>query len=390
MGLVISIFFSHADESMPSFSFTEARPIENRIHANFLLRKKLLPFIMEIADMPSSPSRTCSYTETGKESAKPCPSHKEILPLMMEISDMPSSPSPPSGSCSNIETGPRRAENTVNNRALHCPGPQNPGVSIASIRTGLVCSAVIFFLLSLLDNISWAPETGGPQPLKVFLLAGQSNMVGQGSMKHLDLLVQDDDQREFREALWNGTSYNEREDVFITYKGHHGKLTAGRKSGFAGSGSFGPELMFGWTVGDAFPDERILLIKTAWGGKSLAVDFRPPSSGDGTYTGDLQPSSPDGYGIIYREMIANILDSLDNIGTVVPDYNDEAGYTVEGFVWFQGWNDMLHVKAVKEYAFNLRNLINDVRLDLDLPNLPFGKHVLLVVGQCLFTSGTIH
>jgi len=217
--------------------------------------------------------------------------------------------------------------------------------------------------------------------LKVFLLAGQSNMVGQGSLDHLDLLVQDDGS-EFQEALWDGTSYNEREDVFITYNDHHGKLTAGRNSGFAASGRFGPELMFGWTMGDAFPDEKILLIKTAWGGKSLAVDFRPPSSGIGDYTGNLQPSSPDAYGYFYREMIVNILDSLDSIKTVVSDYNDEAGYTVEGFVWFQGWNDMLYVEAVDEYAFNLRNLINDVRLDLDLPNLPFGKHC--VVGSVSF------
>jgi len=249
---------------------------------------------------------------------------------------------------------------------------------MGSVLSALI-STVICFLLSPLD-ISCAPE-GGQQPLKVFLLAGQSNMVGQGSLDHLDLLVQDDGS-EFQEALWDGTSYNEREDVFITYNDHHGKLTAGRNSGFAASGRFGPELMFGWTMGDAFPDEKILLIKTAWGGKSLAVDFRPPSSGIGDYTGNLQPSSPDAYGYFYREMIVNILDSLDSIKTVVSDYNDEAGYTVEGFVWFQGWNDMLYVEAVDEYAFNLRNLINDVRLDLDLPNLPFGKHC--VVGSVSF------
>ena len=27
--------------------------------------------------------------------------------------------------------------------------------------------------------------------------------------------------------------------------------------------------------------EKVLLIKTAWGGKSLYKDFRPPSAGDG-------------------------------------------------------------------------------------------------------------
>ena len=40
---------------------------------------------------------------------------------------------------------------------------------------------------------------------------------------------------------------------------------------------FGPELQFGHVVGEHFADP-VLLIKTAWGGKSLANDFRPPSA----------------------------------------------------------------------------------------------------------------
>jgi len=129
------------------------------------------------------------------------------------------------------------------------------------------------------------------RPLKVFLLAGQSNMVGMGSMKHLDLLVQDPDaDPEFRDTLWNGTSYRESDDVWIRYTtfkhDQHGKLRPG--NGFGGKNSFGPELMFGWTVGDALVDEPVLLIKTAWGGKDLAIDFRPPASGQGSF-GKVKP-----------------------------------------------------------------------------------------------------
>lgn len=40
----------------------------------------------------------------------------------------------------------------------------------------------------------------------------------------------------------------------------------------------GPELGFGHVIGDAF-DEPVLLIKLASGGKRLAKDLRPPSSG---------------------------------------------------------------------------------------------------------------
>jgi hypothetical protein len=34
---------------------------------------------------------------------------------------------------------------------------------------------------------------------------------------------------------------------------------------------------------------------------------------------------------------------------------------------------MLNQDMVDEYSFNLRNFIRDVRLDLDAPDLPFGK-----------------
>jgi hypothetical protein len=109
-------------------------------------------------------------------------------------------------------------------------------------------------------------------PLKIFLLGGQSNQVGYGSIDHLDLLVQDDN--EFRGALWNSTTYKVNDKVLIKFNDSHGKLTVARDSGFAGEDSFGPELMIGWTMQQ---EERILLLKSAFGGKSLSIDFRPPS-----------------------------------------------------------------------------------------------------------------
>ena len=50
----------------------------------------------------------------------------------------------------------------------------------------------------------------------------------------------------------------------------------------------GPEYGFGFGVNEAMPGQKVLIIKTAWGGKTLAEDFRPPSSvanpgGDGHY-----------------------------------------------------------------------------------------------------------
>ena len=46
-------------------------------------------------------------------------------------------------------------------------------------------------------------------PIKVFVLAGQSNMVGMGSLEHLSLLVHDNTTccNPYRRDLWNGTHF---------------------------------------------------------------------------------------------------------------------------------------------------------------------------------------
>jgi alpha-galactosidase len=193
-----------------------------------------------------------------------------------------------------------------------------------------------------------------------------------GSIEHMDLLVHNQTMHPnvFRQTLWNGTAYKERDDVYYLYtdNNQNGKLTI--RPGYAGRNSFGPELMVGWTLGDALPDRRVLLIKTAWGGRSLAVDFRPPASGEGEYSG-VKPSH---YGWEYRQMISDTLAALDHLKDYVPDYDaDDEGYEFSGFVWFQGWNDMLNMPWVQEYGFNLANLIRDVRKDLDAPHMPVGR-----------------
>ena len=62
-----------------------------------------------------------------------------------------------------------------------------------------------------------------------------------------------------------------RDDVQISFKVgdkvRKGGLTVGY-TGYGGSSHIGPELGFGFVMGDFF-EEPVLLIKTAWGGKSL-------------------------------------------------------------------------------------------------------------------------
>ena len=79
----------------------------------------------------------------------------------------------------------------------------------------------------------------------------------------------------FKHLLGTDGKWAVRDDVWIHYLNRKGRLTAGFG---VKEDRIGPELGFGWVVGDAF-DEPVLLVKLAWGGKSLAKDFRPPGAG---------------------------------------------------------------------------------------------------------------
>jgi choline dehydrogenase-like flavoprotein len=218
-------------------------------------------------------------------------------------------------------------------------------------------------------------------PVKVFILAGQSNMQGQGvvSMDHPELYnggkgnlvwsmehsASKDRMRHLRGA---DGKWVERDDVTIWYKQNdkvrQGKLTVGY-TGYGGASHIGPELQFGHVVGDAFK-EHVLLIKTAWGGKSLHVDFRPPSA-----DGDTGP--------FYTQMVAEAHEALASLG--------DRQYELTGFVWMQGWNDMISKVATAEYADNLVLLARDIRGEFKSPKLPIVIGELGNMGEAKPDSG---
>ncbi|GAA4439797.1 sialate O-acetylesterase [Bremerella cremea] len=212
-------------------------------------------------------------------------------------------------------------------------------------------------------------------PVKVFVLCGQSNMEGKGAIKHLEQLLADPNTAEAYKHLRDENGWVERDDVWIKYNDDRGqgKLAPGFATP---TNRFGPELGFGNVVGDAF-DEKVLIIKCAWGGRALAVEFRPPSSGVGDYTRrnretkEMEPLPKEDYGVAYRDTIRIVKETLANIDQVVPDYDKSQGYELSGFVFFQGFNDIIDQKKTDEYGANLANLVRDVRKDLDAPNLPF-------------------
>lgn len=218
-------------------------------------------------------------------------------------------------------------------------------------------AALLTFLITL--HVAEAAER-----LKVFILAGQSNMEGQGFIAaepkrndgkgSLEYLVKTPATAErFKHLVDEAGKWRVREDVWIWYLGRHGPLTVGYG---AKPDRIGPELGFGHVVGEAL-DNQVLLIKCAWGGKSLAKDFRPPSSG-----GEVGP--------YYTQVVQLTKDVLARLNELFPAY-DGRGYELAGFGWHQGWNDRINQAFNDEYEKNLANFIRDIRRDLGTPKLPF-------------------
>ena len=131
--------------------------------------------------------------------------------------------------------------------------------------------------------------------VQVYILAGQSNMEGQGvvDMDHpkyynggkgnLNTVMTANPDR-YKHLKNSKGDWIVREDVFVRFRNKQEVMKGGLTIGFTGYGSdksrhhIGPELQIGHQLGDAI-EAPILLIKTAWGGKSLYKDFRPPSAG---------------------------------------------------------------------------------------------------------------
>lgn len=241
-------------------------------------------------------------------------------------------------------------------------------------------------------------------PLKVFILAGQSNMEGHAHVRTLEHLAMQEATRPMLESIQGADGVPIlHQHVWISYlsaKGvKQGRLTTGYG---ADDQKIGPELTFGIALQQAL-QEPILIIKTAWGGKSLHTDFRPPSAGpfvfsdaqleqlrrQGKNIDHTQAEKAAATGHFYRLMVDHVREVLADIRQVYPEYDEKAGYKLSGFVWFQGWNDMVDggvypdrdkPNGYRDYSVNLSHFIRDVRRDLQAPNLPFVIGVMGVGG----------
>ena len=244
-------------------------------------------------------------------------------------------------------------------------------------------------------------------PVKVFILAGQSNMEGKALASTLEAVIADAKTHDRFKHLKTDGKWTVRKDVWVTFldksiRGttfipRYGPLTVGF-GGHKTTGkprrevpTIGPELGIGYVLGDHY-DRQVLLIKAAWGGKSVKRNFRPPSAmpTDEQLKEELETvkkKNPDttfdelkeSYGMFYRKILEETRKVTGDIKKYFADYDESQGYEIAGLIWFQGWNDGVG-KGNPDYAQQMAHLIRDLRRDLKTPNLP------VVIGE-LGTDG---
>ena len=175
---------------------------------------------------------------------------------------------------------------------------------------------------------------------KVFLLAGQSNMAGEGTVA--DLAAEYASQPAVK--FWSNSQW-------VNLQGGFGDGTSGKL--------FGPEIGFGYRLHQRFPTDDIYLVKYGLTSTNLAVQWKP-----------------DGTGPCYNTFKTTANAAIDNLTA--------AGKSpvVAGMIWMQGENDALDSTYAAAYAGNLTNFITTVRRDFSTPNMEF------VVGRILPCYGT--
>jgi Ca2+-binding EF-hand superfamily protein len=181
------------------------------------------------------------------------------------------------------------------------------------------------------------------KPIKTFILAGQSNMVGWGDSTKLpdDLRSGNDRVLMFEDGRWQSLRPFE--------PANQGQRRVGLTEFH-----FGPEIAFANKLAKAWPEETIGIIKFSIGGTSLLA-WKPDWSKE-----DADRVGQGRHGSLYKKLTEK-----------VDQARKARDIEIVGFLWLQGGGDMKKVDVAKEYLDNLTSLVAAVRKETGVADLPF-------------------
>lgn len=220
-------------------------------------------------------------------------------------------------------------------------------------------------------------EADMSKPVQVFIMMGQSNMLGFGNAGKLKGSAAEN----YPYLVDDAGNWVVRKDVrnvfFCMGKLRYNDwLTAENGNG---GGKFGPEIGIGNYLGHVL-DAPVLILKSCVGNRALGWDLLPPSavgtgSGGKSYQGDSESSNRkvkenrEGWyaGLQYDQDVGAAQNALKNLATYYPGATE---YEVAGFFWWQG-NAEKGKGNVETYDKNLAYLFNDLKKDFNAPNAKF-------------------
>lgn len=190
--------------------------------------------------------------------------------------------------------------------------------------------------------------------IKVFLLAGQSNMDGRARAYNLS----ENDKVRLEKASKKVTLfYNHQPEVALQVT----KANNYQKNKFEADSLFGPELFFGIELAEKYTKDKFLFIKRSLGGMSLYGAWNP--QWDSTKAAHMNEFNKP---MLYNDFI--------NYSREVLSKMDTSAYEICGMLWVQGETDAgvkkWGEKPALEYEENLENLIAGVREEFE-SDIPF-------------------
>jgi len=246
------------------------------------------------------------------------------------------------------------------------------------------------------------------KPVQVFILMGQSNMVGLGriSGKEGSLEHAVKEKKKFKYLVDDDGQWTERKDVrnVRVMQGRGGMQLFNNEWMKVKSGTIGPEHGIGHPLGNMV-DAPVMLLKSCIGNRALGWDLLPPGSERYEHDGKVfagykdrpefwtmdkakgtdTPSPPwldkngkpiEWYaGKQYDDDTANAKKVLADLGKYYPGATK---YQVAGFFFWQGERDCGNAGHAIRYERNLVNFIKHLRKDFNAPDARF---VLATLGE---------
>jgi len=235
------------------------------------------------------------------------------------------------------------------------------------------------------------------KPVQVFILLGQSNMVGMGKIAggegSLENAVKN--KNKYTYMVDDAGNWSERKDVrFVRYMSGKGPINNEWMT--IKGGTIGPEYGIGHVVGNAV-DAPVMILKCCIGNRALGWDYLPPGSERFEFEGKIYAGykdSPDSWAkgtepkpigwYAGKQYDDDTADAKKALAELDKHYPGAKGYEVAGFFFWQGERDCGSAALSSRYEQNLVRFIKQLRKDFDAPN---AKFVLATLGEATKGSG---